>query len=402
MTEADELVGQLLDRKYAMRGVIGRGGMGMVYEAENLAIGKLVAIKVLAQQPSSTSSQAFERFHQEARTAGAMGHPNVCEVYDLGQLEDGRPYMVMERLTGETLRQMIVRDAPLAEESVALIGAQVFAALAAAHRRGVVHRDIKPENIFLHKPAADAFVVKVLDFGVAKAVSRASISDTDMNSLTDSGIVMGTPYYMAPEQATGDRVAAPCDVYAACIVLFESLTGRKPFEGGSHVEVVTNMLTSIASRVAQYRPNIGAKIDALVHSGLARAPDARPSAQVMRNELLALLPDSHAVSAQLPPSRISLVPPSLTSSVRLDERFRQLAAVFGAFSADFSLAQADGEISMEESARLRTQLAELERWCKSMREDLGRAAVGVEHPTNAAPIPTSPDEDDVVPTRRRS
>jgi hypothetical protein len=186
-------------------------------------------------------------------------------------------------------------------------------------------------------------------------------------------------------------------------VLFESLTGRKPFEGSSHVEVVTNMLTSTAARVSLYRPNIGAKIDALVHSGLARAPDARPSAQVMRNELLALLPDSHAVSAQLPPSRISLVPPSLTPSVRLDERFRQLAAAFGSFSADFSLAQADGEISLEESSRLRSQLAELERWCKSMREDLGRAAVGVEHPTTVAPLaPPDADADDMVPTRRRS
>ena len=388
----DELIGQLVERKYAIRGVIGRGGMGMVYEAENLALGKLVAIKVLAQQPSSGSSQALERFNQEARTAGAMGHPNVCEVYDLGQLEDGRPYMVMERLSGETLRQMIGRDAPLTEETVALIGAQVFAALAAAHRRGVVHRDIKPENVFLHKPAGDTFVVKVLDFGVAKAVSRASISDTDMVSLTDSGIVMGTPYYMAPEQATGDRVGAPTDVYAACIVLFEALTGRKPFEGGSHVEVVTNMLTTPAARVSQYRRGVGAKIDALVHSGLARMPDERPSAQVMRNELLALLPESHALSAQLPPRSVSLVPPSLTPSMRLDERFRQLAAAFGAFSADFSLAQADGEISLDEATRLRTQLAELERWCKSMREDLGRAASGAEHPTEV---------DDMVPTLRR-
>jgi len=388
----DSLVGSTIDRKYAVRGVIGRGGMGMVYEAENLAIGKLVAIKVLGQT-AGESAVALERFHQEARTAGAMGHPNVCEVYDLGQLEDGRPFMVMERLTGDTLRQVISRDAPLAEEMVALVGAHVFGALAAAHRRGVVHRDIKPENVFLHKPAGDTFIVKVLDFGVAKAVSRASISDTDMQSLTDSGVVMGTPYYMAPEQATGDRVGAACDVFACCIVLFEALTGRKPFEGGSHVEVVTNMLTSTAPRASTFRPGLGAKLDALVHSGLARAPEERPSAQVMRNELLALLPESHAISAQQPPSRVSLMPP-VSSSVRLDERFRQLAAAFGSFSADFSLAQADGEISAAESSRLRTQLAELERWCRSMREDLGRAAAHVEgeHTTEV---------DDAVPTLRR-
>jgi serine/threonine protein kinase len=390
LTDAD-LTGSVVERKYAIRGVIGRGGMGMVYEAENLALGKLVAIKVLAQQSSEGSSVALERFHQEARTAGAMGHPNVCEVYDLGQLEDGRPYMVMERLTGETLRQVIAREAPIAEETVALVGAQVFAALAAAHRRGVVHRDVKPENVFLHKPAGDTFVVKVLDFGVAKAVSRASVSDAENPSLTDSGVVMGTPYYMAPEQATGDRVAAPCDVYACCIVLFEALTGRRPFEGSSHVEVVTNMLTCDAARVSQFRPNIGAKLDALLYSGLARSPDGRPSAQVMRNELLALLPDTHAISAQVPPSRIS-ISPMPSSSVKLDERFRQLAAAFGAFSADFSLAQADGEISLDEATRLRAQLAELERWSRSMREDLGRAAAHVEHPTEV---------DDMVPTLRR-
>jgi serine/threonine-protein kinase len=255
----------------------------------------------------------------------------------------------------------------------------------------VVHRDVKPENVFLHKPAGDTFVVKVLDFGVAKAVSRASVSDAENPSLTDSGIVMGTPYYMAPEQATGDRVAAPCDVYACCIVMFEALTGRRPFEGSSHVEVVTNMLTCDATRVSQLRPNVGAKLDALLHSGLARSPDGRPSAQVMRNELLALLPDTHAISAQVPPSRISISPvPS--SSVKLDERFRQLAAAFGAFSADFSLAQADGEISLDEATRLRAQLAELERWSRSMREDLGRAAAHVEHPTEV---------DDMVPTLRR-
>jgi len=392
MNQTDDLIGRTVDRKYAIRGVIGRGGMGVVYEAENLGLGKLVAIKVLGSQAGANAT-ALERFHQEARTAGAMGHPNVCEVYDIGQLDDGRPYMVMERLTGETLRQMISREAPMQEDTAALIGAQVFAALAAAHRRGVVHRDVKPENVFLHKPAGDTFVVKVLDFGVAKALSRASVSDTEVPSLTDSGIVMGTPYYMAPEQATGDRVGAPTDVYACCIVMFEALTGRKPFEGASHVEVVTNMLTCVAPHMSEINPNVGAKIDALVHSGLARAPEERPSAQVMRNELIALLPDSHAISAQAPLSRISLAPSLPSSSVRLDGRFRQLAAAFGAFSADFSLAQADGEISLAEAAALRAELAELERWCRSMRDDLGRAAAEAEATTGV---------DDAAPTLRKT
>jgi serine/threonine protein kinase len=378
----DELIGKTLDRKYAVRGVIGRGGMGMVYEAENLGLGKLVAIKVLSAQGGGTES-ALERFHQEARTAGAMGHPNVCEVYDLGKLDDGRPYMVMERLAGETLRQLIARDAPMNEEMVALIGSQVFAALAAAHRRGVVHRDIKPENVFLHRPGGDAFVVKVLDFGVAKATLGVT---SENPSLTDSGVVMGTPYYMAPEQATGDRVGAATDVYAAAIVLFEALTARKPFEGASHVEFVTNMLTCTPLRVSDVRPGVSPKLEALVRSGLARAPDERPSAQVMRNELLTFLP------TQAPPSRVSFLPAPMSASARLDGRFRQLAAVFGSFSADFSQAQADGEIYPEESTRLRAQLAELERWCRSMREDLGRAAA--EHESTA-------EMDEAAPTLRK-
>lgn len=124
--ETEDLSGRTVERKYAVRGLIGRGGMGMVYEAENLGLGKLVAIKVLSRAAGANVT-ALERFHQEARTAGAMGHPNVCEVYDIGQLDDGRPYMVMERLTGETLRQMMIRETPLTEELVALVGAQILA-----------------------------------------------------------------------------------------------------------------------------------------------------------------------------------------------------------------------------------------------------------------------------------
>jgi len=386
-----ELIGQTIEDKYAILGFIGRGGMGMVYDAENLALGKRVAIKVLSQT-SEHDAVALARFRQEARTAGSMGHPNVCEVYDLGELDDGRPFLVMERLTGETLRTLITREAPLPDDAVATVGAQVFGALAAAHRRGVVHRDVKPENVFLHKPAGDTVVIKILDFGVAKAVSRANVGDSDAVSLTDSGVVLGTPFYMAPEQATGGRIDSAVDVYAGCIVLYEALTGCRPFRAASHVEVVAEMLTQPPPRVTALRSNVDPRLDALIHAGLSRAPEDRPTAQTIRNELIAMLPESRAVTVQAVPSRVSFAPPAPPTSVRLDERFRQLAAAFGSFSADFSLAQADSTISAEESARLRGQLAELERWCRSMREDLGHAFAEADIPTNI---------DDQVPTLKR-
>src|SRR6185437_12460437 len=161
--------GRVIGDRYGLTGLIAEGGMGVVYEAEHLAMGKLVAIKVLHPRHARNLSAA-RRLKREARVAGTLGHPNICAIYDMGKLEDGSPYLVLERLHGETLAQRITRDQSLPPGDMLDILLQVLSALAAAHQRGVVHRDLKPENIFLSRREGMRPVPKLLDFGISKAI----------------------------------------------------------------------------------------------------------------------------------------------------------------------------------------------------------------------------------------
>jgi serine/threonine protein kinase len=172
--EGRALIGQTLGGKYFIRSVLGRGGMGTVYEGVNVQMGRVVALKVL--HPKQVKKrEAVKRFYQEARAAGAIGHPNICEVYDLGALDDGCPYLVMERLVGTTLSEL-VRESVLPFDSAIDIMIQVLSGLVAAHEKGIVHRDLKPDNIFLSQRVGCPPVAKVLDFGVSKVVSSEPIS----------------------------------------------------------------------------------------------------------------------------------------------------------------------------------------------------------------------------------
>lgn len=191
-----ELVGRVIGDKYGVTGLIGEGGMGAVFEAEHLAIGRLVAVKVLHPKHAQ-NRDAATRLHHEARVVGTIGHPNICEVYDLGRLDDGSPYLVMERLHGETLAQRIVRVGRMIPADVIDVAVQILSALIVAHDKGIVHRDLKPENIFLSERPGMPPLAKILDFGISKA---ADLDDAALD-LTRTGMVMGTPYYMAPEQA---------------------------------------------------------------------------------------------------------------------------------------------------------------------------------------------------------
>src|SRR5262245_1478198 len=198
-----DLIGQTIGGRYKVRSVLGEGGMGTVYEAEHMGLGRAVAIKVLhPHQMKKTVS--VKRFHQEARSAGAIGHPNICEVYDLGTLDDGSPYLVMEKLVGDTLADRIASEGGLPFEDVIDVLTQVLSGLVAAHEKGIVHRDIKPENVFLTRRVGCSPVAKILDFGVSKMMYPHADREEDMN-LTRTGMVMGTPFYMSPEQARGDR-----------------------------------------------------------------------------------------------------------------------------------------------------------------------------------------------------
>jgi serine/threonine-protein kinase len=292
-----DLFGKTIGGKYVVRSVLGEGGMGTVFEAEHITIGRSVAVKVLHPN-QARKKDAVRRFHQEARAAGAIGHPNICEVYDLGTLDDGSPYLVMERLTGETLADRIAAEGGLPFDDVIDILVQVLSGLVAAHEKGIVHRDIKPENVFLTKRVGCPPICKLLDFGVSKVIgSLIGGKDEDLE-LTRTGMVMGTPYYMSPEQARGDRnLDARVDLYACGVILYEALTGRRPFTAANYNALLLQILSTKPKPARDFRPALPSGFDAVLDKALARSRDDRyRSAADFQRDLQALR-DRHTAAA---------------------------------------------------------------------------------------------------------
>jgi serine/threonine protein kinase len=266
-----DLVGQTLGGKYLVRGVLGEGGMGTVFEAQHLPSGTLVAVKVLHPN-QARKADAVRRFHQEARSASTIGHPSICDVYELGTLDDGRPYLAMERLVGGTLASRIASQKGLPYVDVVDTIDQVLAALVAAHEKGIVHRDIKPENVFLTAGApGSAPLVKLLDFGVSKMISPPMPSDAAELDITRAGMVMGTPHYLSPEQARGDRdLDGRVDVYACGVILYEALTGRRPFSAPNYETLLLQIVTSKPRPPSELRPGLPVALEAVVEKAMSR------------------------------------------------------------------------------------------------------------------------------------
>ncbi|CAN5174993.1 hypothetical protein BH09MYX1_BH09MYX1_59000 [soil metagenome] len=382
----DSLVGTIVGEKYEIRGVLGRGGMATVYEARHLALDKAVAIKVMQTGNAEGDEVAIARFYQEAKHAGSLGHPGICEVYDFGILAGGRPYLVMERLLGRSLRTHLAEVGALSEKEAADVITQVLGALAAAHEHGVVHRDVKPDNVFLAEHGARLRMVKLLDFGVAKAL-RDLASSSDQN-LTSTGHVVGTLGYMAPEQLSGNELDGRADVYSAAVVLYECLTGQRPFDRENAQATMTAILLEPPPSPAAKRDHLSAAMCAIVLRGLVKDPALRFESAVEMID--AILSTVGAGSMQTGPRSLPVpdAPSERSTAQRRDEQFRHLAAAFGEFSTAFNTAQRDGRISPHESARLRETLAELERWSKQMRVELARAV----DPTDVLARPEDGDD----------
>ena len=236
-THPDDLKGRYVNDRYYVRGVLGEGGVGIVYEAEHLALGRLVALKVLRSSNAATSV-AVKRFEREARAASIVGHPNVCKVFDCGSTDDGRPFVAMEKLVGTTLSEWIRHAGPLSAFDLGHVMRQVLAGLIAAHDRGIVHRDIKPDNIFLVFRNGAPPDVKILDFGISKTMSEGNDAD-ELLHLTSTGVILGTPYYMSPEQAeaSANAIDERTDVYSLGVTFYEGLAGRRPFRGCPRCQV---------------------------------------------------------------------------------------------------------------------------------------------------------------------
>jgi tRNA A-37 threonylcarbamoyl transferase component Bud32 len=271
----DPLIGTVLSERYTIVRRIGEGGMGAVYEARHTIIGKRVAIKVLLEK-FLENQELVARLLQEARMASSIGHENIVDVTDYGTTNDGRAFVVMEFLDGESLAQLVIRDAPLPVERSLTILRQVASALSAAHAKGIVHRDVKPENIYLVRRGELDFV-KVVDFGVSKAV-HVREEGSECQRLTRTGTVLGTPLYMSPEQARGgEDVDHRADIWSAGLLLYECLTGEVPFRANNYLGVISQVLTQETVPPSQLRPELGfpAAVDRVVMRALDKDRDKR-------------------------------------------------------------------------------------------------------------------------------
>lgn len=269
-SEDEDLTGMTVDGKYQIEYLIGRGGMGAVYCATRLLIGDRVAIKILRRDQVS-DAEAVERFRREAQAAARLKHPNAVTIYDFGVSNEGLIFLVMEKVDGESLRTLIQRQGPLTPSAVAEIISQACAALDEAHRQNIVHRDLKPDNILVQF-VTNGLRVKVLDFGIAKI---RDVSATAGN-LTQAGAVMGTPYYMSPEQCLGEELDGRSDIYSLGVVLHEMLSGQVPFNSPASTAVVIQHVTQPPPLLRTINVSISAAVEAVVLHALQKRREDRP------------------------------------------------------------------------------------------------------------------------------
>jgi len=266
---ADELrEGALLGGRYRIVRALGKGGMGAVYEGVHEELQRRVAVKVLHGMLSGDQIQ-LERFRREAETAAALGHPNIVPVTDFG-VEAGRAFLVMELIEGRTLFEIVRDDGPLSQARAAAIGIQVLSALEAVHSAGVVHRDLKPSNVMVTTVAGLHEHARLLDFGVAKMREGPGYA-----RLTATGLIVGTPTYMAPEQVVGRAVDGRTDLYAAGALLYAALVKRPPIAVGPLGEQVQRILDTEPMPLASLRADLEPRFCAVIMRALAKLPNDR-------------------------------------------------------------------------------------------------------------------------------
>jgi serine/threonine-protein kinase len=295
-------VGDVVGDRFRIDAVLGEGGMAVVYRAEHLHLRKLVALKVLLPEFSS-NPEIVARFEREAVAAGRLDSPHVVAVTDFGRLPDASFFLVMEYVKGRTLRT-VLKDGAIDPRRALRILAGIVAAVGDAHQMGIVHRDLKPENIMLVDRDGDSNFVKVLDFGIAKidasGCEGAGGSDT---ALTRLGVLMGTPDYMSPEQALGQPVDLRSDLYSMGVILFEMLTGERPFKGGAVAVLNQHLMAEPPDLPPAVRQRVDPQVVGVLRRLLGKLPRERFGSAA---ELMQALNASAEVKAQAPPGRTSI------------------------------------------------------------------------------------------------
>lgn len=256
------MIGEKLVNRYEILEKVGDGGMALVYRAKDTLLNRIVAVKVLRDQ-FATDMEFVERFRREAQAAASLSHPNVVNIYDVGQTETAH-FIVMEYVQGQNLSAVIREKGALSEHFVVSVAMQIAKALAHAHLHGIVHRDIKPHNILITQEGQ----VKVTDFGIAQAMSAAN--------LTQTGVVLGSVHYFSPEQARGVNVTSSSDLYSLGVVMYEMLTGRQPFRGDTPIAIALKQIQENPVPLRQYLPELNRELEQLVLRLMAKEPSQRP------------------------------------------------------------------------------------------------------------------------------
>ena len=334
----DPLVGQMLSQRYMLERCVGSGGMGTVYRAQHVLIGKQVAVKVLRAE-LTRDPYAAGRFRREARSASRIEHENCVAVTDFGEEPDGTLFLVMEFLDGSTLWQTIKDRGPMPIERLLHMATQIAQALVAAHKKGVVHRDLKPENVMLVQRGERRDVVKVLDFGLAKVIQ--SDTDNPVTALTRHGMIFGTPRYMSPEQVEGGEVDQRADLYAFGVILYEMVTGKLPFEGRSVMALLNKHLNEEPRPPRERFPqlDIPTSLEWLILSLMSKKAEDRPQSaqevlrgiEAVREEMLrqrsqaapgpqeaSSMPGKSPAPAGSPPHGLSVAPSAVEAAAQGD------------------------------------------------------------------------------------
>jgi serine/threonine protein kinase len=297
LPEGAAWIGRVIDQRYRIEELLGEGGMGTVFVAEHLQLQKRVALKTIHGQFADNREMAA-RFAREAMTSAHIEHPNVVSALDFGELAEGGAYLVMQLVRGPSLRDHLEAHGALAWPEACRLMAQVADALVAAHGSGIVHRDLKPENVLLVNGEDGLPMAKVLDFGIAHVTAKSMAPPEAGKPLTQVGVVIGTPGYMPPEQATGQPVDERADLYALGVMLWELVMGRGPFAAPTFSEIFTKQITSAAPELEPAGRAAPAELRALVRSLLETAPAKRPaSALPVRDALRALAQQATAGDA---------------------------------------------------------------------------------------------------------
>src|SRR4051794_17478252 len=263
------MVGSLVAGRYEIEELVGTGGMSSVYRARDAVLERTVAVKILHEH-FSDDPEYVERFRREARALAQLNHPNIVTVIDRGEFE-GRQYIIFEHVDGETLKSLIEREGQLPVDRALELVHQVARGLAFAHEHGVVHRDVKPHNVLIDEEG----VAKVTDFGIARSLEPG-------DGLTETGTLLGSSEYIAPEQASGQRVDERSDQYSLATVLYELLTGAPPFTGDNFMAVAMKHIQEPVPSVREARPDVSPRLDAIVSRAMAKRPEDRfPTTEAM-------------------------------------------------------------------------------------------------------------------------